>query len=553
MSGVEKIWRENLERCDRLVADGAGPGHVTIVTGGAADAAFWRSRSERTRRTVFGVSGATRLTAVSEGRPMGNFLGTLNAWRAAREAGFGEGRARDDGGGSEVSLLTMVVGRGTRLSPFTQALGGRKPAFPTARRCEHSGLYLNIAEVSNLCSLLWVAHLRESGFQGVVVKWGDEALVPGIAWSADPSLYREADVVRFGWEASATPELAAQKEWLVCARESGGALEVRRELARRELPLLRRRFETLGSDVRTFVNLGSFAIGFALLEVLGEVFGDDLARPDRAADWDPYFWVALLAADEAEWRAERDREEREGRTGIGRLEASYPDFFAKVRRVRKTAEDRLGRALKTVMLDFGSTFWVDMGSQLALREHLQSLHADTASGRTARALYRLGEPDQLGNVVRESTIEPAASVRRSTVVGARIRGAGSVLEDATVIGGEYGTLEMERGGAVLFSVAKRLRVDEASGIAFRSIGEEVEVAPGGRHTTLALPDGLLDLAGSEKLETYAGEGYEEPILGNPISFAEAERRVAAAEPDELDQRWEEAAARARSRIGGAWP
>ncbi len=547
MSAIEKVWRSNIDRCDRLVAESAGPSHVTIVTGGAADAAFWRSRSERTRRTVFSASDSTRFAVVSEGRPMGNLLGTLNAWRAAREAGAGDG-----GSGSEVSLLTMVVGRGTRLSPFTQALGGRKPAFPTARKCEHSGLYLNIAEVSNLCSALWVAHLRESGFRGMVVKWGDEALVPGIAWGADPSLYRDADVVRFGWEAEATSELAAQKEWLVCARGSSGALEVRRELARRELPLLRRRFEALGSDVRTFVNLGSFAIGSALLEVLGEVFGDDLTRPDRAADWDPYFWVALLADDEAEWRAERDREERDGRTGIGRLEERYPDFFAKVRQSREIVEDRLGRPLRTVMLDFGSTFWVDMGSQLALREHLQALHQDTPAGRTARALYRLGEPDERGNVVLDSMIAASASVRSSTVVGAGIRDAGSVLENATVIGGEYGTLQMPRGGAALFSVAKRLRVDEGSGIAFRAIGDEVEVGPGGRHTTLALQDGLLDLAGSEKLKTYAGESYDEPVLENPISFAEAERRVAAEEPDELDRRWAEAAARFRSRVESTW-
>ena len=40
-------------------------------------------------------------------------------------------------------------------------------------------------------------YLKRSGFEGLVVKWGDEVQIPTLDISGSDSLFKEADVVRF--------------------------------------------------------------------------------------------------------------------------------------------------------------------------------------------------------------------------------------------------------------------------------------------------------------------------------------------------------------------
>ena len=80
----------------------------------------------------------------------------------------------------------------------------------------------------------------------------------------------------------------------------------------------------------------------------------------------------------------------------------------------------------------------------------------------------------------------------------------------------------------------------AHGVAFRSVGAEITVPEGGRHTSLLLDQGPESMISNESVVDYSGENYTEPILGNPLSFQEAGEIMSELDGRELEQRWHEA-------------
>ena len=74
-------------------------------------------------------------------------------------------------------------------------------------------------------------------------------------------------------------------------------------------------------------------------------------------------------------------------------------------------------------------------------------------------------------------------------------------------------------------------------IAFKYTGRDVLLSEGDRLTQLYLSDVTLDMRTNEALLSYEGENYSSPILGNPISFEEATRRMTLEDTRLVEKRW----------------
>ena len=527
------VWRQNILENFEIVGEDTGSALSLVVSGSEIDREFWRRHFARTARDIFRRSGRLSLHSICEGEAKGNFLGTLNAWASVGQAETGDG-ARPD-----VALISMVFGQGKRLSPFTQSLGNRKAAFNVPIKASGSDVYLNTADLSNLHSNNWLRHLGRSGFRGVLVKWGDEAVIPGRLWRHEAHDFSDLDAVRFVWETEMTEALAREKEWFIIDRESGLILF---ELPRQGIESMQGRLrEFAGRPFGLGVNLGSIAVSYDFLSTALEVLGGDVATPRLSADWDPYVWLALFCRDEEQWRAEKRHEASIGKSGIEQLEARYPHFYQKLSRLRAALEHRKGRPLKVGALNFGEAFWVDIGLHQSLRRCFESLTNDTDEGRAVRELFRLPhERDPNGNVVVNSLIPAGADIRDSVIVDSVILDDSTLLRGGVVVAGRHRTVRMPDGGAALFCAVDQLSFSGPRGVAFRSLGEQVNLPEGGRHTTVFLPQGPAGMVSNEAVVSYDGDTFNKPLAGNPVSFAEAAALMAGVDGVKLEQMWHNA-------------
>ncbi|MFN8636832.1 MAG: hypothetical protein U0893_23540 [Chloroflexota bacterium] len=540
MASAESTWLSNIEGARSTVRESRGGQLAVIVTGSANDAAYWREHASAVAGDVFRADGATQVHAVHERTPKGNLLGTLNAWQETKaEAAAGRLSL------PHVSLLSMVFGKGKRLSPFTQALGNCKAAIPTPYISPTTGESLRGGDLSSLYARSWMDTIERAGFRGVVVKWGDEAMIPGVRWDLPPDAFADVDAIRFVWQTEPDEILAREKEWVVVDRESGLMVT---QYPRENLAAIQARRQQLGSGGRSLamgVNLGSFAISYTLLDAALAVFGEDVADPSRAVDWDPYGWLAFNCATDAEWQDELAHEAAAGRSGLATFCQRYPTFFEKMRAVRARVEQAVGRQPRVAVLDFGECFWVDMGLHSRLRESLEQLTRRDALGEVTRALFGITQaPDERGNVVVESSVPAGADVRGSVIVRTEIVDAGSVVHDGVVVGGRHGRVTMPEGGVALFCALDDLSFTGPSAVALRSVGDALTLPAGGRHTVLYAPDREVPLVGSESTASYDGPSYDEPLDGNSISYGEAAAMMDGVGAAEADRRW-----RAR---WGAW-
>ena len=215
----------------------------------------------------------------------------------------------------------MVFGKGKRLSPFTQALGNCKAALPTPARSAASGEYLRGGDLSSLFAGTWLDTIGRAGFQGLIVKWGDEVLIPGFAGTSRATRSRRSTRSASSGGPSRMRPWRREKEWIVVDEATDLMVT---EYSRQDLDAIRRRRSALGGSLAMGVNLGSFAISYELLDAALDVFGSDVQNDGRAADWDPYGWLALCCRTEADWRAEIAQEAQAGRPGAGEAAGTVP-------------------------------------------------------------------------------------------------------------------------------------------------------------------------------------------------------------------------------------
>jgi hypothetical protein len=527
---MSQIWQQNIREYHRIRQDNIGPTVVSIVSGSPADQAYWQDRLEQTRQDVFRTDGMTMVLSSLEKTRKGNFLGSINAWQALQNALKGQALP-------SVALINMVFGLGKRLSPFTQALTNRKPAFPTPLRASSGEIYLSTVDAASMAATLWLNHLQSQGFRGIVVKWGDEAVIPGKIWQADAGEYSDVDGIRFVWQTEPTEDLAREKEWVEFDAHSS---EMTYQLTRQELDGLRMRLSERGTGRLVGVNLGSLAISYRLMEVAEAVFHADVLDEGKWVDWDPYTWIAFACRNEADWRAEAAFEERIGKTGIRELEKRLPDFYTKVHQVKEMFQERYGRLPLIKVLDFGQPYWMDWGLHLSLRRSLESLTEESDLGRTTRELFQLpDERDKNGNIILRSSIVAGADIHDSLLVDTVITERETVIHGGVVVAGRHRRLEMPYGGCALFCAADLMKFRGPHAIAFKSIGDEFLLDEGDRTTCLYFTDLGVEMRTNEKLLNYEGENYTQPIFGNPFSFDEATRRMFLEDTRLVEKRWKD--------------
>ena len=432
-------------------------------------------------------------------------------------------------------LMNMVFGLGKRLSPFTQALANRKPAFPTPMRSVSQGLYLTTADVAAMSATLWQHHLESNGFRGIIIKWGDEAVIPGKFWETGTARYQDVDGIRFVWRTEPTEDLAREKEWVEFDPRT---TQMTRQFTRQGLDSLRQRISTHGNDRQVGVNLGSLGISYRLMQVAEQVFREDVSDENKWVDWDPYTWIALSCRDEEEWKAEAILEEQMGKTGMHDLERRIPDFFYKIMQVRDLFQKRHGRLPVINVLDFGQPYWMDWGLHLSLRRSLEALTTDTDLGITSRELFSLPqERDKKGNFLVNCSIPDGADIRDSMLIDTVITDPDSVVHKGVVVAGRHRKLEMPYGGSALFCAADDMIFNGPHAIAFKTTGKRFQLDEGDRLATLYFSDRMVEMQTNESLLSYEGEHYSMPVMGNPISFEEAGRRMSMEDTRLVESRW----------------
>jgi hypothetical protein len=523
-------WVEAIALNRALIAKGQTDLNV-IVSGSAIDGGFWANSVESVKRDTLREDGKVQIVSLAEKQPLGNFLGTINAW-------MGLNRALSSPPSNGVGLLNMVFGKGKRFSPFTQAMGNRKAAFPTPLRARHSDAYLRTGDLATLYSNSWLDQLRSRGFNGLLIKWGDEAVVPSLSWSAVGHDFSDVDLVRCVWKTEPTEVLAREKEWFVINDESG---LIERMIPRQDLASLSAELHTYqGRRISTAVNLGSIAVSYRFLSLAAQVFGDVLDGRRLSADWDPYA-IVLLLAPEGSPEARGVSESPIVQAGLRQAEARCPGLLAKMKELRARVLQTMGRPLRMGFLDFGEAFWIDLGLHTTLRRCLDALTEDDPVGRATRAFFDIPDArDANGNIVVDSTLPPGAKIKDSVIVNSTILDPDSVVTRGVVVGARHNRLAMPSGGTSLFSAVRDLQFDGDHGVAFRSIADVLHVPQGGRHTSLFLDGKAISMLSNESVKSYDDSEYSQPILGNPLSFEEAGNLVGAVDPQRLEETWKAA-------------
>jgi hypothetical protein len=495
---------------------------AVIVSGSAIDSAFWAQTVEGLKRDTLREDGRIEIVALAEEQPLGNFLGTVNAWAGLTRRITAPTRG--------VALLNMVFGKGKRFSPFTQALGNRKAAFPTPLRARHSDSYLRTGDLATLYSNSWLDQLRARSFNGILIKWGDEAVIPSLKWDAAERDFSDVDLVRFVWKTEPTEVLAREKEWFVINEES--------KLIERMIP--RQKLESLEEVLRSYqgqrfstaVNLGSIAVSYRFLSVAAEVFGEALGGA-FSADWDPYVMLLLLGGTPADSPTIA--------AGIAQSEARCPGLMARIGEMRDRIQKTMGRPVRIGFLDFGEAFWVDIGLHTTLRKCLEALTSEDRVGEATRAFFNIpDERDGNGNIVIGSSVAPGCKVANSVIINSTIADPASVVKGSVVVNSRHRRLAMPAGGASLFCAVPELSFAGENGIAFRAIAGSLSIPAGGRYTSLFLDDGTVSLQSNESIRAYDDSEYAQPILGNTLSFEEAGNQVGAIDPAQLESRWKTA-------------
>ena len=289
---MNKFWKQYINDSINHVKNNSNPNCLVVVSGQTHDQDYWRNHFKITAPDILGSIDKTRILSIREPRRKGNFLGILNAWSEIQKD-----LKRKSNEFPDVLIMSMVFGKGKRLSPFTQTLGGRKSAFPTPY-LGSSGNYLNTADLSILYSNLIVEQLSKSGFRGVLVKWGDEIIIPGSDINVKKNL-SHTDIIRFSGWSDLSPEILQEKEWFVIDKNNN---DIIKHYPRQPLDIITNRFSQFGrSEFDLKINLGSVALSYEFLDCALKEFQDDVISPEKWLDCDPYVWVALLCKNDKEW------------------------------------------------------------------------------------------------------------------------------------------------------------------------------------------------------------------------------------------------------------
>ncbi|NOT05644.1 MAG: hypothetical protein HOP27_13690 [Anaerolineales bacterium] len=525
---TNNICEENIEKNLKTVNENRGPSVFVAVTGSEQDKNYWQEHFEAVRGELFRHDKSTLIISVSENVRKGNFLGTLNAWLCTKKEMSIKKQKMPN-----IVLVSMIFGQGKRLAPFTQVLGNRKSAFPLPYNSKHEGLFLCSADLSCLYSNLWVEELENSGFRGVIVKWGDEAIIPGNTLNHESVDLKKVDGIRFFWKRNLTEDLTRDKESLLVEKTTGLVL---RQYARGNYENLKNTLSVLPFDkFKVGVNLGSLAISYDFLDIAAEVFKEDINNPSKWVDWDPYIWIALHCESESQWHELLQSEKNNNTSNLSDLVERFPDLYQKITQVKLSLQYKTSRDFAAYAFDFGEPYWADFGLHRTLRQQFESLLEDSDIGIVSRKLFQIPEElDENGNRIIRSVIPPDSKIFNSIIIDSVITDSSTYVNHGLIVGGTHKYVYMPEGGSALFCAVGNIEFDGPHGIAFLAVGMNIVISKGGRHTTLPEILGFRQLVGNESIIDLKGENYDQKILGNELSFAEVEKLMSIVDPKSID-------------------
>lgn len=517
--------RRNIEHTRELFATGEPPQLLGTVSGSAEAQGFWQHQLDAAREAF----RAQAVLSLHEDLPVNQAFGLLLMWQRLRphlQPGHG-------------ALMAFVFGEGSRAAPFTEAECGQKPALSSyAASGVGAARFRSIVELALQYFAPVEAYLRRSGFDGVVVKWGDEVQIPTLDLSGKDALFEGADIVRFVSMCAMTEDGAANKDWVGIDDSSRvTAFIPRRPLA--EMEVLAERGWVQKRDGRLYggINLGSIGVSRALLDGLLEEFSNEVNDPDakrsQRPDLDPQLFTALtIAALEAEEQRQREWSKAvEESPAMRKLDVMLPQVVERLRGVLERFEARHGRKVRMVAMDFGEQYWGDVGQHRQMFELYMALNAAGASGEIARALAGFAEAqrDEHGNLLVGGTrLGAGVRARNSVLIGADID-AGSI-EGSVLIGTRAGRIEATQAFDVQSTVLELTLKPRAGSYKLVSEGPLCAQA-GERLTTVFVPDSELLMRVHEDTDLRErASNYDAPILGNALSFREAHERVTRADP-----------------------
>ena len=535
--------RRNIETTDVLFAEGEPAEVIGTVSGSEPARAFWQRQLDVVRPSF----RAREAISFHEDLPVNQAFGLLLLWQ----------RLRDHLRVGEGALVAFVFGEGTRAAPLTEAESGQKPAissFVVTGNGERRSL--SIVELALRYFAPVENYLRRSGFQGIVVKWGDEVQIPTLDLTGHNDLFKRADVVRFVSMRAITPDEAANKDWVgvdsqgrVTAFIPRRPIDEMEALADRGL-IQRREHELFGG-----INLGSIALSRALLDLLLDEFSQEVNDPDadrkKRPDLDPQLFTALTIAamDEPGEREASWKQALAESASMRKLDANLPGIVDRLRRALERFEQRHGRPVRMVAMDFGDQYWGDIGQHRQMARFFTALRDSGPAGDIARALASLNiEPDAQGNrIAGDTRLGPNVQVRDSVLIDAHI--SEGEVTDSVLVGTRCDKLQAQ-GAFDVHSTVREMRLEAGAGSYKLVSTEAVTVGAGERLTTVFLPDQELLMRVHEETDLRdKASTYDVPILDNELSFRETHALVSTSDPALIEAR----RAQRRQQVLGAIP
>ncbi len=315
--------KQNIALTRLLIEEGKTPGTLAMVSGSESAKNLWQKILDGAKSSLKAIS----VFSLHEDLPVNQAFGVLLLWQ----------RLRDAADRTRGTLAAFVFGSGTRATPFTETDNAQKPAIVTPVRVISDGKerYLTMVELAIRYFLPVQQYLMRSGFEGLIIKWGDEVQIPTCDLSGhNPELFGNADIVRFVSIQEMTTDSASNKDWVgVNEKKHVTAFIPRRPLSDMEKLADRGLVQKRHGKLYGGVNLGSVAVSSDLLDALlnefkGEV-NDSTANRNARPALDPEFFTALTIAvsqDEHERREAWQRAIQESKD-VKTLSATMPDVL----------------------------------------------------------------------------------------------------------------------------------------------------------------------------------------------------------------------------------
>jgi hypothetical protein len=521
--------KQNIALTKLLIEEGKTPGTLAIVSGSESAKHLWQKILDGAKSSFKALS----VCSLHEDLPVNQAFGVLLLWQ----------RLSDAADRTRGTLAAFVFGSGTRATPFTETDNAQKPAIVTPVRVISEGKerYLTMVELALHYFLPVQQYLMRSGFEGLIIKWGDEVQIPACDLSGqNPELFGNADIVRFVSIQEMTTDSASNKDWVgVNEKQHITAFIPRRPLSDMEKLADRGLVQKRDGKLYGGVNLGSVAISYELLDVLLNEFKDEVndstAKRNTRPALDPEFFTALTIAvshDENERRKAWQRAIQESKD-VQKLSETIPDVLERIQKAIGTLE----RPVQMVALDFQEQYWGDIGQHPQIYDFYMGLNEPGPKGDILRALANIPEQrDEHGNIiVGDSYISQNITVNDSVLINVTLTGQGRI-EHSVLIGTRAGNIDMENGFDVL-STATSLQVSSRGGT-YKVVSDvPVSVAAGERVTTLFMPTHgthLMRVHEHTNLRDTTAT-YDVPTCGNPVSFKDAHEDMGRITVEELEQ------------------